>query len=73
MFLKKSLIILVGSILIGIGINFFIVPFHLLDGGAIGISLILHYLFGIRVGIAIIFISLPIFFMAWMNYRAFFL
>lgn len=72
MFLKKSLIILVGSILIAVGINFFIVPFHLLDGGAIGISLILHYLFDIRVGVAIIFISIPIFFLAWVNYRTYF-
>ena len=32
-FINKSLIILVGSILVAIGINFFLVPFHLLDGG----------------------------------------
>ncbi|MEI4768305.1 YitT family protein [Psychrobacillus sp. FJAT-51614] len=72
MFLQKSLIIFIGSILIAIGINFFIVPYHLLDGGAIGISLIIHYLFNVKVGIAIICVSLPIFLIAWMNYRTFF-
>lgn len=72
MFLQKSLIIFLGSILIAIGINFFIVPYHLLDGGAIGISLIIHYLFNVKVGIAIICVSLPIFLIAWMNYRTFF-
>lgn len=72
MFFYKTLIILLGSILIAIGINFFIVPFHLLDGGAIGIGLIIHYVFKVKVGIAIISVSIPIFILAWMNYRTFF-
>lgn len=71
-FFHKTLIILVGSVLVGIGINFFLVPFHLLDGGGIGIGLIMHYLWNIKVGIAIMCISLPIFLIAWMHYRAFF-
>lgn len=71
-FFHKTLIILVGSVLVGIGINFFLVPFHLLDGGGIGIGLILHYLWNIKVGIAIMCISLPIFLIAWMHYRSFF-
>lgn len=71
-FLKKSLIIFLGSILLAIGINFFLVPFHLLDGGGIGIGLILHYLFQVKVGLAFIWISLPIFLFAWGHYRSFF-
>ena len=71
-FFHKTLIILVGSVLVGIGINFFLVPFHLLDGGGIGIGLIMHYLWNIKVGIAIMCISLPIFLIAWMHYRSFF-
>lgn len=72
MFIKKSLIIVIGSILVAIGINFFLVPFHLLDGGGIGLGLIIHYLFDVKVGLAIIFISAPIFLVAWVNYRSFF-
>ena len=71
-FFHKTLIILVGSVLVGIGINFFLVPFHLLDGGGIGIGLIMHYLWNIKVGIAIMCISLPIFLIAWMHYRSYF-
>ena len=72
MYFKKSLIIVFGSILVAIGINFFLVPFHLLDGGGIGLGLIIHYLFDVKVGLAIIGISVPIFLVAWVNYRSFF-
>ncbi|TQR16211.1 YitT family protein [Psychrobacillus vulpis] len=72
LFFKKSLIILLGSILVAFGINFFLVPFHLLDGGGVGIGLIIHYLLNIKVGLAIICISIPIFLVAWVYYRSFF-
>ncbi|WP_313890861.1 YitT family protein [Psychrobacillus sp.] len=71
-FLYKSLIILLGSVLVSIGINFFLVPFHLLDGGGIGIGLIIHYLLDVKVGLAIMCISLPIFLVAWVYYRTYF-
>lgn len=71
-FFNKSLIILVGSILVAVGINFFLVPFHLLDGGGIGISLIIHYLLNIKVGLALLCTSIPIFLVAWVYHRSFF-
>lgn len=40
--MEKIAAIFVGSLLIGIGVNGFLVPHHLLDGGIIGIGLILH-------------------------------
>jgi uncharacterized membrane-anchored protein YitT (DUF2179 family) len=39
--LEKAIAIIVGSILLGIGINVFLVPYELLDRGIIGISLII--------------------------------
>lgn len=71
-FLHKAIAILLGSILLSIGINFFLVPFHLLDGGIIGIGLIVKYIFGIKVGLVIIILSLPIFIIAWFYYRNYF-
>ncbi|MFJ7972561.1 YitT family protein [Psychrobacillus sp. NPDC096389] len=71
-FFNKTLIILIGSIFIALGINFFLVPFHLLDGGGIGLGLIIHYLVEVKVGIAILCISVPIFLLAWFYYRPFF-
>lgn len=71
-FFHKAIAILLGSILLSIGINFFLVPFHLLDGGIIGIGLIVKYIFGIQAGLVIIILSLPIFIIAWFYYRNYF-
>lgn len=71
-FLKKGIIILIGSTCIAIGIHGFLVPFGLLEGGALGISLILHYLMDVKVGLTFLVISIPIFMFAWFYYRSFF-
>ncbi|MED4229314.1 YitT family protein [Neobacillus cucumis] len=70
--LKKGLVILFGSILLSIGINFFLVPFELLDGGIIGVGLIIKYLTGMKPGLAIIFLSIPIFALAWFYNKSYF-
>lgn len=71
-FLHKAHAIIVGSLLLSIGINLFLVPFNLLDGGVIGIGLIIKYLFGIKAGLTIIVVSIPIFIFAWYHYRTLF-
>ena len=70
--MKKTVTILIGSLLIAIVINFFLVPHKLLEGGAIGISLVFHYLFDVKVGLTFLIISIPIFIFAWFFYRSFF-
>lgn len=62
----------IGGTFIAVGINGFLVPFDLLEGGAIGIGLILHYLYGFKVGVSFFIISVPIFIIAWFFYRSFF-
>lgn len=71
-FKQKALAIVVGSIFLSVGINFFLVPFELLDGGMIGIGLILNYLIGLKAGLAIILLSIPVFFLAWIYNRTYF-
>nr|WP_106781211.1 YitT family protein [Lysinibacillus timonensis] len=71
-FLKKGLIVIVGSIFISLGINLFLVPYEILDGGMIGIGLILKYLFNLKPGLMIICFSIPIFTIAWFFYREYF-
>ncbi|MDS9471819.1 YitT family protein [Sporosarcina pasteurii] len=71
-FLKKGIIILIGCTFIAIGINGFLVPFGLLEGGALGISLIFHYVMNVKVGLTFLLISIPIFILAWFFYRSFF-
>ncbi|SFQ01393.1 Uncharacterised 5xTM membrane BCR, YitT family COG1284 [Psychrobacillus psychrotolerans] len=70
--IKKSLVILVGSVFIALGINLFLIPYKVLDGGIIGIALILNYLWGLKPGLMIILFSIPVFIIAWFNYREYF-
>jgi uncharacterized membrane-anchored protein YitT (DUF2179 family) len=72
MTLKKSLVIIFGSFLLAVGINGFLVPNKVLDGGIIGIGLIIKYLWGFQAGLAIILLSIPIFAVAWFKYRNYF-
>ncbi|MBM6619810.1 YitT family protein [Bacillus suaedaesalsae] len=51
----------IGSLLIGIGINAFIMPHHLMEGGMIGIGLIAKYKWGLEPGLTIIILSIPIY------------
>lgn len=71
-FVRIAFAIVIGSLFVALGINLFLVPFHLLDGGGIGISLIIHYVIGGHVGFIFLLISLPIFILAWFTYRSFF-
>lgn len=72
LFLKRGMIIVIGSTLLAFGINGFLIPFKVLDGGVIGLGLILKYLWEIRPGLAIIFLSIPIYILAWFKYRPYF-
>ncbi|MCM3409374.1 YitT family protein [Metabacillus litoralis] len=70
--IKIVSVIVLGSLLLSIGINVFLTPYKVLDGGMIGIGLILHYLFDLKAGIMIIIFSAPIFLVAWIYYRKYF-
>ncbi|RWZ57986.1 hypothetical protein EQV77_09355 [Halobacillus fulvus] len=71
-FFKKGLMIIIGSLFLSLGINFFLMPDHVLDGGIIGIGLIANYIWGMKVGLTIILFSIPIFTIAWFRYRSYF-
>jgi len=63
MFLLKYLIILLGTAIGAIGINIFLVPYHIAPGGITGLGTILYYLINqtIPLGIIILIINIPIF------------
>lgn len=70
--LGKILAVLVGSILLGVGVNGFLVPHQLLDGGMIGIGLIIHYFYGFPTGLTMILLSIPLYVLAWILERKYF-
>lgn len=64
--------LIIGSILLSLGINLFLVPHEILDGGTVGIGLIANYLWGFNTGLIVIILSVPIFIFAWFHYRNYF-
>ncbi|MCS0672790.1 YitT family protein [Cytobacillus firmus] len=69
---EKLFATLIGSLLLGIGINGFLVPHHLLDGGIIGIGLILHYYYELPTGLSMIVLSIPLYVLAWFYEKKYF-
>ncbi|MCX6252496.1 MAG: YitT family protein [Bacteroidetes bacterium] len=58
-FISYSLILL-GSFILAISFVFFITPYKIVPGGAYGISIVLHYLFGTPVGTVALALDIPI-------------
>ncbi|GGB36178.1 hypothetical protein F3157_03580 [Virgibacillus dakarensis] len=69
---QKIVSIIIGSVCVAIGINCFLIPNHLLDGGIIGLGLIAKYTVGLQPGLTIIVLSLPLYMIAWFHYRKYF-
>lgn len=62
--IKKLLMIGLGSMMIGIRINTFIIPSHIINGGIFGISLLVKYLWGFKMGMTMVCLNVPIYLMA---------
>ncbi|MGD9677530.1 MAG: YitT family protein [Vulcanibacillus sp.] len=58
-FINKAFFIVLGVILVSIGLEVFLIPNNIIDGGVVGISIILSYLTEIPLGIYIFIINIP--------------
>ena len=61
----RLLMIAIGAILMSIGLELFLVPNQILDGGVVGVSIILSHLTGVRLGIFIFILNIPFFFLGY--------
>jgi uncharacterized membrane-anchored protein YitT (DUF2179 family) len=57
--LKRIIFILIGSIFTGIGLEIFLVPNRIIDGGIVGISIILSHLTKWNLGFYIFLLNIP--------------
>lgn len=62
---KRIFMIIIGAVFMAMGIELFLVPNHLLDGGIVGISIILSHLTGIQIGLFIFLLNIPFFFFGY--------
>lgn len=65
LYIKDTLTILVGIAFATIGLEFFIVPNNLLDGGVTGISLLFSFITKVDVSVFIFLINLPFIYMGY--------
>jgi len=63
--ISRIFFIIFGSILMGIGIEEFLVPNQILDGGIVGISIILSHLTGLKLGYFIFLLNIPFFYIGY--------
>lgn len=62
---KEALLILLGILSAGFGLKGFLLPNGLIDGGVMGISLLINKETGISLSLMIIFINLPFILLGW--------
>ena len=63
--LQPIITIILGAAIYAFGLTYFVVPYHLFEGGATGITLIAYYLFKIPVSLMNLLINIPLFILAW--------
>lgn len=64
-YLKKSICLLAGAFVYGIGTHCFIVPANIAPGGAAGLALIINYISGMPVGLLTMVLNVPLLILAW--------
>lgn len=57
--LERVFFLLLGAILVAVGLEIFLVPNHIIDGGITGISIILAHITGIRLGVFLFLLNVP--------------
>lgn len=67
-FLKKSIPIMIGAAIYAFGIHYFIIPYELMEGGATGVALLLHYAFSLPPSLTTLLINVPLFYFAWREF-----
>ena len=68
--IKSILTIIFGAAIYAFGLTYFVVPHHLFEGGATGITLITYYLFNIPISVMNLIINIPLFILSWKIFGA---
>lgn len=63
--IKDILLLLVGVLIYSLGTQYFIVPAQIAPGGAVGVALMINYIFDLPVGLLTLLINLPLLGLSW--------
>nr|WP_193654027.1 YitT family protein [Bacillus mycoides] len=61
--IKRAIAIIIGALLMATGLEIFLIPNQVIDGGITGISIMLSHLTGLNLGIFLFILNLPFVFM----------
>jgi len=62
---RKGIMLTLGSVLFAFGIEAFLVPNQIIDGGIVGISIMISHLFDIKLGILLVVLNMPFLFIGY--------
>ncbi|MFP3388161.1 YitT family protein [Brevibacillus sp. SIMBA_076] len=57
--LMRTLAIMIGAVLVAVGLEIFLVPNNIIDGGVTGLSIMLSHLTGLKLGLFLFILNLP--------------
>ncbi|MNI08299.1 hypothetical protein D3C73_613290 [compost metagenome] len=63
--LKRAIIMFLGAALVSVGLEIFLVPNNIIDGGIVGISIILSFLVKIPIGVFLFVLNIPFFYIGY--------
>lgn len=63
--IKKYLVLIIGSLIYSAGLEIFLVPNNIIDGGIVGISIMASYLTGIPFGVYMLVLNLPFIYLGY--------
>ncbi|WP_081824411.1 YitT family protein [Paenibacillus sp. UNC451MF] len=63
--IRRTFFMLLGAALVSVGLEIFLVPNNIIDGGVVGISIILSHLTGLPLGIFLLLVNLPFLFLGY--------
>lgn len=64
-YIKKYLLLFLGSIITAIGLEVFLIPNNVIDGGIVGISIMASYLTGQPVGLFLVIFNIPFIYLGY--------
>lgn len=66
--IQRTILITIGALLMATGLEIFLIPNHVIDGGITGISIMLSHITGIKLGIFLFLLNLPF---VYLGYKQF--
>lgn len=62
---KRAFLITIGAMIMAVGLEIFLVPNQVIDGGIVGVSIMLSHITGIKLGLFIFILNIPFFFIGY--------